>query len=139
MSESKKKTYGKKVALVVAILAAVMVLFGVAYAKNTPIAVAESKKITIEVVDDAGESAMYMVQTDAEYLRQAMEETEGLVIEGEEGIYGLFVSTVNGVTADYNTNGAYWAFYVDGKYCNYGVDEQPIEDGQVYRIVYTAE
>lgn len=139
MSESGKKINGRKVALVVAILAAVMVIFGVVYAKNTRTAVAESKKITIEVVDDAGESAMYTVQTDAEYLRQAIEETEGLVVEGEEGTFGLFVKTVNGVTADYDTNGAYWAFFVDGGYCNYGVDEQPIEDGQVYRIVYTAE
>lgn len=139
MSETAKKTNGKKIAIAVAVLAAVAVIFGVVYAKFAPTAVAGAKKVTIEVVDDAGESTMYTVQTDAEYLRQAIEEAEGLVVEGEEGAYGLVVSTVNGVTADYNTNGAYWAFYVDGEYCNYGVDEQPIEDGQAYQIVYTAE
>lgn len=139
MSETEKKTNGRKVVLLVAILAAVMVILGVAYVKFKPTAVEGSKNIIIEVVDNTGESEMYTVQTDAEYLRQAIEETEGLVIEGEEGAYGLLVRTVNGVTANYDVNRAYWAFYVDGEYCNYGVDEQPIEDGQVYRIVYTAE
>ena len=139
MSEVTKKTNGKKIAIAVAVLAAVAVIFGVIYAKFAPSAVAGAKEITIEVVDDAGESTMYTVQTDAEYLGQAIEEAEGLTLEGEEGPYGLVVSTVNGVTADYNTDGAYWAFYVDGEYCNYGVDEQPIEDGQAYQIVYTAE
>lgn len=139
MSEAAKKANGKKVIIAVAILAAVAVIFGLVYAKFAPSATVGAKKITIEVVDDTGESTMYTVQTDAEYLQQAIEETEGLTMEGEEGPYGLVVNIVNDVTADYNTNGAYWAFYVDGEYCNYGVTEQPIEDGQAYQIIYTAE
>ena len=139
MSETTKKTNGKKIAIAVAVLAAVAVIFGVIYTQFAPKAVAGAKEITIEVVDDAGESTMYTVHTDAEYLGQAIEETEGLTLEGEEGPYGLAVSAVNGITADFNKDGAYWAFYVDGEYCNYGVDEQPIEDGEAYQIVYTAE
>lgn len=139
MSETTKKTSGKKIAIAVAVLAVVAVMFGVIYVKFAPKAVEGAKEITIEVVDDAGESTMYMVHTDAEYLGQAIAETEGLTLEGEQGPYGLAVSKVNGVTADFNKDGAYWAFYVDGEYCNYGVDEQPIEDGQAYQIVYTTE
>jgi hypothetical protein len=44
---------------------------------------------------------------------------------------------VNDVTADYNADGAYWAFYVDGEYCQYGIDQQPVNDGETYAIVYT--
>lgn len=80
---------------------------------------------------------MYNVKTDAEFLRQAMEETKGLTFSGTESEYGMMVETVNGETADYNADGAYWAFYVNDEYCNYGIDSQPVVDGEAYRIVYT--
>ena len=38
------------------------------------------------------------------------------LIAGEDSDYGLYVKTVNGVTVDYDTDGKYWAFYVDGEY-----------------------
>lgn len=137
MSETNNKMGGKKIAIAVAVVVAIAVIFGVIYANFAPKATAGAKKITVEVVDDKQESQAYTIQTDAEYLRQVLEETDGLTVEGTESEYGLMVETINGVTADYNTNGAYWAFYVDGDYCNYGVDQQPIEDGQAYQIVYT--
>jgi hypothetical protein len=34
-------------------------------------------------------------------------------------------------------DGAYWSFNVNGEYCNYGVSEQPVEDGDAFEIVYT--
>lgn len=92
-----------------------------------------SKDITIEVVNKSQESARYEVRTDAEYLRQAMEEADGLSFSGEEGM----VNMINGETADYSVDAAYWAFYVNGEYCNYGVDSQPVADGDHFRIVYT--
>jgi flagellar basal body-associated protein FliL len=95
-----------------------------------------TKNITIEVIDDQEQSVLYEVETDAEFLRQAMEESD-MEFSGEESDYGMYVQTINGVTADYNTDGAYWAFYVDGDYCNYGIDSQPLEDGQAYQIIYT--
>lgn len=137
MSETTNKGNGKKIAIAVVILAVVAVIFGAIYMKFAPKASAGAKTITVEVIDDKEASTTYTVNTDAEYLRQVLEETEGLTVEGEESEYGLVVNTVNGVTADYNVDGSYWAFYVDDAYCNYGVDEQPVEDGQAYRIVYT--
>lgn len=139
MSETTNKGNGKKIAIAVAIVAVIAAIFGAIYMQFSPKASAGAKEITVEVVDDKAESKLYNVNTDAEYLRQVLEETEGLTVEGTESEYGLMVETVNGLTADFNTNGAYWAFYVDGDYCNYGVDEQPVEDGQAYKIVYTTE
>lgn len=135
MSETKENK--KKIVIAVAVLAAAAVILGVVYVNLKPKAAAGAKNLTIEVVDDAGASETYTVQTDAEYLRQAIEETEGLTLEGTESEYGLMVETVNGLTADYAADGAYWAFYVDGAYCEYGVDTQPVSDGQAYQIVYT--
>lgn len=135
MSEMRENK--KKLVIAVAVLAAAAVLLGVIYVNFKPKPAAGAKKLTIEVVDDAGESETYTVQTDAEFLRQAIEETDGLTLEGSESEYGLMVETVNGLTADYAADGAYWAFYVDGTYCEYGVDTQPVSDGQAYQIVYT--
>lgn len=139
MSEATNKGNRKKIVIAIAVLAVIIAVFAVVYAVFSPKAVAGSKEITIEVVDDEQNSNSYTVKTDAEYLRQALEETEGLTVEGTESEYGLMVETVNGVTANYDADGAYWSFYVDGEYCSYGVDEQPVEDGQEYQIIYTTE
>ena len=96
-----------------------------------------SKAITIEVVDNAEKSTVYELNTDAEYLREAMDEVEELTYDGEDSDYGFTVYTVNGVTADYNTDGAYWGFYVNEEYCNYGIDQQPVNDQDAFQIVYT--
>ena len=96
-----------------------------------------SKSITIEVIDSAEESTMYEVNTDAEYLQQAMDEVEGLSYVGEEGPYGLMITEVNGEIAVYEEDGAYWGFSVNGEYCNYGIAEQPVEDGDAFQIIYT--
>ena len=95
-----------------------------------------NKNITIEVVNKEQETTTYEVNTNAEYLRQAMEEADGLTFSGTESEFGLTVITVNGETADYNTDGAYWAFYVNGEYCNYGIDTQPVADGDAFSITY---
>ena len=56
---------------------------------------------------------------------------EGL-ISGEEGQYGLYVNTVNGITLDYETDGMYWAFYVNDTMAPTGVDMTEIKPGEVY-------
>ena len=118
---------------IVAVLVAAMAFAYVAYSEKP---VEGMKHITIQVVNDE-DSNVYEVDTDGEYLIDAMNAADGLTFDGEEGMYGLSISTVNGVRADYTLDGAYWAFYVGGEYCNYGVSEQPIEDGDEFSIVYT--
>ena len=71
------------------------------------------------------------------YLEQAMDEAEGLEYVGEEGPYGIQVNSVNGEEAIYETDAAYWGFFVNGEYCNYGVSEQPVADGDAFQIVFT--
>lgn len=56
------------------------------------------------------------------------------IIAGDEGPYGLYVKTVCGTTLDYDRDGLYWAFYVDGKYGLTGVDTTPIEAGVLYEF-----
>ena len=68
---------------------------------------------------------------------EAAEKTD-FSYEGEEGDYGLYIETVNGLTADYDADGAYWAVYVNGEYGQNSVDLQPVADGDTYRLSYEA-
>lgn len=122
-------------AAVVVVLALLIVAYHAFGAKTSQ----GAKHITVEVVDDMGDITSYDVRTDAEYLRQALEETEDLLVEGTESDYGLMIETVNGLTADYAADGAYWAIYVNGEYGNYGVDQQPVTDGDAYRLEYSSD
>lgn len=82
------------------------------------------------VVDGDGKESLFEIHTDKEIVGEALAAL-GL-IEGEESEYGLFVKTVNGITADYETDGTYWAFYVNGDYAMSGVDTTPIAEGETY-------
>lgn len=89
-----------------------------------------SKAFAFFVVDKDGGETRFEVHTDKETVGDALLEL-GL-IAGEEGAYGLFVKTVNGITADYDKDGAYWAFYVNGEYAMTGVDTTKITEGDSY-------
>lgn len=117
-----------------ALLAAFMLFAYFAFAEKP---VDGSKFVTIEVVDDTGTGTIYEVHTDALYLQQAMEAAEGLTFEYTDGAYGASVHTVNGLRADYELDHAFWGFFLDGEYCNYGISQQPVEDGDAFQIVYT--
>ena len=54
------------------------------------------------------------------------------MIDGEQGEYGLYVKTVLGETHDYDVDGLYWAFYIDGEYATAGADMTEIVSGTVY-------
>lgn len=129
----------KKKLLGLGALIILIAVFAVIYAKFSEKPVEGSKAVTIEVINSEEKSTMYELQTDAEFLAQAMEEAEGLEFEAEEGPYGLAVKSVNGEEAVYETDAAYWGFFVNGEYCNYGISEQPVEDGDAFQIVYTID
>ncbi len=82
------------------------------------------------VVDKDGNETKFEIRTDKTVVGDALMEL-GL-IEGEEGAYGLYVKKVNGITADYETDGTYWAFYIGDDYGMTGVDLTEIEAGATY-------
>jgi len=88
------------------------------------------KSFTFEVVDKDGNIETFGITTDKSTVGAALLE-EGL-IAGEDGQYGLYVTEVNGIVADYNVDRIYWAFYVDGEYASSGVDTTDVVDGSTY-------
>lgn len=90
-----------------------------------------AKTVVVEV--KAEESTVtFTVKTDKDTVGAALLE-HGL-ISGEEGQFGLYIKQVNGMTADYDVDGTYWAFYINGEYAMTGVDGTEIVEGAIYRL-----
>ncbi|MDR0821301.1 MAG: DUF4430 domain-containing protein [Oscillospiraceae bacterium] len=87
-----------------------------------------------EVKASNGEVALFDVHTDKTTVGDAL--LDAGLIEGDAGQYGLYVSSVGGVAADYDADKAYWAFYIDGEYANSGVDSTDIDPTKTYSFVY---
>jgi hypothetical protein len=128
-----KMNMKKLVLSLVAFVAVIAVMF-VVYNQFKPKAVEGSKKIVAEVIQTDGSSKSFDIQTDAEFLRQALEEIN--LISGSESEYGLMVTTVDGVTAN-DANQEWWCFTLNGGALNTGVDATPINDGDHYEITLT--
>lgn len=129
----------KKVILGTGILVALIVAMTLIWTNFREKPVEGIKEITIEVVDSEGESIVYELKTDAKFLAEAMEEAkkDGLTFETKDGAYGLEVLSVNGEQAIYAEDNAYWGFFVNDDYCENGISQQPVEDGDAFEIVYT--
>ena len=89
-----------------------------------------STEFTVTVVDQDGSETRLEIHTDQKTVGAALSEP-GL-IDGDESEYGLYVKTVNGITADYDKDGVYWAFYINDEYAQTGVDETDITEGASY-------
>ena len=137
MAQAEKKNV-KKVIIGVIVLVVLLAAALIAYFALKPKTDAGTKTIGITVVDDQKTEKSYTVKTDAEYLRQAMDEADGLTYGGSESDTGMMVDTINGLRADSTADKAYWSFYINGEYCNFGIDQQPIADGDQFKIEYTA-
>lgn len=89
-------------------------------------------EFTLIVADLEENEKIFTVKTDEKTVGDALVKL-GL-IEGEESEYGLYVKTVDGVTADYDTDQTYWAFYINGEYASTGVDSTDISAGASYEL-----
>lgn len=80
-------------------------------------------------------SVTFTVNTDEKMVGKAL--LDNGIIAGDDGPYGLYVKTVNGIYADYDVNSTYWGFYENGEYAMNGVDKTEIESGKHYEMVYS--
>lgn len=128
------------------VLIAAMALFTVGCSNNTPQGTetpqttvsAQGKTVLGEgakvfdftVSDYDGNVTVFEIHTDKETVGEALIELD--LIKGEDGEFGLYVKDVNGIRADYDKDGKYWAFYIDGEYAMTGVEKTPVEEGKAY-------
>lgn len=93
-----------------------------------------AKTIVVEVKAEQ-QLVTFTVKTDKDTVGAALLE-HGL-ISGDEGPFGLYIKVVNGITADYDKDQSYWAFYINGEYAPTGVDGTEITEGAIYQLAYT--
>ena len=86
----------------------------------------------LEIVPKDSSAVNLTVKTDENTVGAALLANE--VIAGDDGDWGLYVKCVNGITADYDVDGTYWAFYINGEYAMTGVDATDVEDGATYSL-----
>ena len=91
-----------------------------------------AKEFSLEIVDGEGNSVNATVKTDKATVGEALLDLK--LIAGDDGDYGLYIKCVNGITADYDVNRTYWAFYIDGEYAMSGVDTTDIVEGAKYAL-----
>lgn len=89
-----------------------------------------STSFAFSVTDADGSVTQFEIHTDKATVGEALMELE--LIAGDDSEYGLYVKTVDGVTLDYDKDGKYWAFYIDGEYATTGVDSTPVTAGASY-------
>ena len=95
----------------------------------------EIKHITLTVTYKDGHSDDFAIDTSAEFLKEAIE--NDVELGGQESDYGFYIESVTGEAADYSADSAYWAIYVNDEYGMYGVDSQPVADGDSFALIYT--
>lgn len=125
----------KKMVIAAVALVLVIALMGGIFLMTRPETSAGSKSFTITVVHKDGSEKVFEYKTDEEYLGPVLL-AEGLAV-GEQSTYGLMISAVDGETADWNVDQSYWALFIGEEYATTGADTTPVNDGDVFKLVYT--
>ncbi len=130
----------------IAITLAFICLLGLTACKNTAVnedglwsdalytedtTLGEGKTTTTVEVKAGDKSVIFTINTDQEMLGAAL--LENKLVEGTDGLY----TKVNGITADFNKDQAYWGFFVNGEYADKGIDDTKIEKDVKYKLEYT--
>ena len=121
----------KKYLLGIVGLLVLCVLAWFLYSHFKPQAVEGDKTIKVLVVHGNKEEKAFEYQTDAKYLADVLK-VEHLV-EGEEGEYGLFITSVDGEEAD-DTKQQWWCITKNGEQLNTSASQTPIMDGEQYEL-----
>ncbi len=124
----------KRTLITVAAVVLVIIAMVLVYNQFKPKAVEGAKEVGIEVVIPDEATKEFTLHTDAEYLRQALEEAD--LMKGTESGYGLFITEVNGHAAN-DANQEWWCITKGGEPVNNGVDTIAIADGDQYEITLT--
>ncbi len=125
----------KKMILAVIALAAVIALMAGLYMTTRPEAVEGSKQVTIQIVHKDGSEKNLEFATELEYLADLLLEKE-LATGYTSEEYGFTIESVDGVTADWTADSAYWALYEGEEYAVTSAAGIVLVDGGIYRLVY---
>ena len=125
------KTEKKKIAILAAVFVVLIAVLGVVFFALKPGTEDGSKKYTLEVILADGTSTTYELKTEEDYLGQAL--LNESLITGDNGEYGLFITSVTGIKAN-SANQEWWCLTVNHEEWMYGIDQTPVTDGGHYEL-----
>jgi hypothetical protein len=135
MEKTQAKGTERRLTIIIAILLIVLVSGALtAYLIFRPQPIEGDKTIQVEIVIEDEIVRTVEINTDAQFLRQALDEAN--LIDGNETEFGFWITTVNGRLAD-DGNQEWWALSVNGDFAMYGVDEMPVADGDIFEFRLT--
>ena len=117
------------------LLALVMVFALTACGAKEEAPAADAVSFKVVVTDLEGNETAFEYTSSAASVGEALV-AEGL-IDGHETEYGLYIDTVNGITADWDNDQTYWAFYINGEYATTGIDGTEIVADTTYGLTLT--
>lgn len=120
----------KRILVFLMVAAVALFMFGCGSAESEGTD-AEAVTISFDVVVDGEVQSSNVVETDADNLGDALQASG--IVEGKETSYGLFITTVDGVTAD-EANEEWWCVTKGGESVQTGVDSTPIADGDKFEL-----
>ena len=121
----------RKTGILAGLLIVLCIAAGVFFHANKPETTAGAKEINVVVVHADQTENTFTYQTDAEYLADVLLENE--LVTGETGAYGLFITTVDGETAD-DSKQQWWCITKGSETVNSGADALPIADGDQFEL-----
>ena len=124
----------KKTLFAVAALAVVAALMLGIWYFTRPQPQEGAKTVAVAVVHADASSKEFTYHTDAEYLGELLLAEK--LVEGEEGAFGLFITTVDGETAQDSLR-QWWCITKGGETLNTSADQTPIEDGDKFELTLT--
>lgn len=91
-----------------------------------------SKTLAVEI-EAEGKTVKFTIKTDKKTVGEAL--LEHKLISGEDGDFGIYIKTANGILADYDVDQHYWAVYIGDETAMTGVDSIEIDENVTYRLV----
>ena len=93
----------------------------------------DAETFTVEVTHKDGTVKTFSYPVSDKSLGAILVE-QGLAVESSSpGMY----NTVDGETADWNTDKSYWCFYIGDEMAMKGMNDTPVKAGDVFKLVYT--
>ena len=126
----------KKIAIIaiIALVVVAAIFVGVFFATR-PQTQDGDKNITVVVVHKDGSEKEFKYNTSEEFLAPVLVEND--LVQGEDGEFGLYIHYADGERAVWELDTAWWGVYVGDEQSLVGVSELVIEDGGLYKLVYS--
>lgn len=131
--KKEQKNIKRSIFAIAALLIVIATLFGV-YQFTRGSVTQGAKSITVDVIHKDGSQKTFNYHTDREYLGEVLTDEE--LVSGDIGAYGMFITTVDGETAD-DTNQEWWCITKGNEQLNTSADQTPIADGDNYELTLT--